>query len=167
MQRSQWHKKDAVLKAFLQIQSQLSGKASFSCASNAGQREQTHVRAGQQLRDRGELFFTSNQSVIGTLGTQSAFQRRRKVWISEFVRIKVYQGQRRAVFPFHFAKFVQMRPPAIVLRQIVRYSLRKKDMPGIGACHHLLGQVDSSPGEIYPIVNVFNLIDRAAMNSHS
>ena len=60
-----------------------------------------------------------------------------------------------------------MRPPAIVLRKIVRYSLRKKDVPSIGACHHSLGHVDTSPSEIYPIVNVFNFIDRATMNSHS
>jgi hypothetical protein len=43
---------------------------------------------------------------------------------------------------------------------------RHKDVPGISALHHSLRSADSGAGYVCPVINISNLVDRAAMNSH-
>ena len=40
-------------------------------------------------------------------------------------------------------------------------------MPRIGAPHHSLGQIDTGPGEIPPVVDILNLMNRSAVDSHT
>ena len=59
-----------------------------------------------------------------------------------------------------------MRLPEAVLRKIVRNALRHQNVSGIAAIHDSLGHVDSGAGHVGPVVDIFNLIDRAAVHTH-
>ena len=71
------------------------------------------------------------------------------------------------MFYFVFAQIVQIRLPVSILRQIVGDMLRQENVASIAAVHDALGYVNSRPGNIERVVNVSNLIDRPAVNSHS
>src|SRR3954469_17359510 len=57
--------------------------------------------------------------------------------------------------------------PFCVLRQIVGHVLRQQNVAGIATIHDSLGDVNASSREIWAIVNVFDLINRTAMNPHA
>jgi hypothetical protein len=52
------------------------------------------------------------------------------------------------VFYFDFAKIIQKRTPLRVMFQVVGDAFGNKDVPGIAAIHHPLGDVDASPGNV-------------------
>jgi hypothetical protein len=68
---------------------------------------------------------------------------------------------------FAFAKLVQMRAPLPILFQIFGDTLGEEDVAGIAAIHHALRDVDSRAGYVGPIIDIFDLIDRAAVNAHA
>src|SRR5438552_13945063 len=61
---------------------------------------------------------------------------------------------------------MQMRPPMAVLDQIVSQVLGQQNVPGIATIHHALGHIDSRSRDIERIINISDLINRSAVNSH-
>jgi hypothetical protein len=53
------------------------------------------------------------------------------------------------------------------LRQIFGHPLGKKDVSGIGTIHYALCHVNSSSGNVCLIIDIFNCVDWAAMNTHA
>ena len=70
------------------------------------------------------------------------------------------------MFDLNVTQFMQVRLPLDVLGQIVRYAAGKEDMPGVGAIHYPLRQVNAGSGYVLPLVHVEGVIDRAAIDSH-
>ena len=68
---------------------------------------------------------------------------------------------------FAFTQIVKVRRPLPVLREIVRHTLRKKDVTRIATIHHALRQVDARAGDIRAPVQICHFAHWAAMNSHS
>jgi hypothetical protein len=62
---------------------------------------------------------------------------------------------------------MQVRPPVSVLHQVIGQTLRQKDVSGIATVHHPLRDVNSSTSDVCPIVDIGNLIDGAAVNTHA
>ena len=71
------------------------------------------------------------------------------------------------MFYFHFAQIVQPRLPLPIVHEIVRHSLRKKNVSGVSAIHDALRDVYSSAGNVGLLIQVSDFIYRAAVNSHS
>src|SRR4030095_10290687 len=44
---------------------------------------------------------------------------------------------------------------------------RQKDVPGIGTIHQPLRHIDSRPGDVRPVVDIGDLIDRPAVDTHA
>ena len=65
-----------------------------------------------------------------------------------FLCKKVDDGDARAVFDFKFAQFLQTRPPLRILLEVVRHALGKKNVPGVAAVHHPLGDVNARASDI-------------------
>jgi hypothetical protein len=57
--------------------------------------------------------------------------------------------------------------PQAVLCKVVSHALRHQNVSGIAAIHHPLGDVNSGTGHVRPVVDIFNLIDRAAVHAHA
>jgi hypothetical protein len=56
------------------------------------------------------------------------------------------------VFDLNVTQFMQVRLPLDVLGQIVRYAAGKEDMPGVGAIHYPLRQVNAGSGYVLPLL---------------
>src|SRR3954451_17624406 len=57
--------------------------------------------------------------------------------------------------------------PLCILRQVVGHVLRQQNVAGIATIHDSLGDINASSREVWSIVNVFDLINRSAMNPHA
>ena len=68
---------------------------------------------------------------------------------------------------FAFAQVVQMGTPLTILFKVVRHMLGQKNVPGVPAIHHSLGQVDSRSRYIGAIIHIGNPADRTAVDSHA
>src|SRR5262249_4259234 len=71
-----------------------------------------------------------------------------------------------AVFDSTFTEFAKIRTPARVFLEIVRHTFGEKDVPGIAAIHYALRHIDPGTGNIRPIINIPDSVDRAAVNAH-
>jgi hypothetical protein len=70
---------------------------------------------------------------------------------------------------FHFAcaKVMQKRPPTLVLFEIFGHVPGKQDVSGIATIHHPLRHVDAGAGDVGSLIDIDDLIDRAAVDSHA
>ena len=68
---------------------------------------------------------------------------------------------------FAFAQVVQMGTPLTILFKVVRHMLGQKNVSGVPAIHHSLGQVDSRARYIGAIIHIGNPADRSAVDSHA
>src|SRR5438128_7600238 len=91
----------------------------------------------------------------------------RPLWIPNLIVIEIYDGYFLAVFYFAFAELVQTWPPARVLFQIIGDTFGKKNVSGVAAIHHPLGDVDSRSSDICLLVQVSDFVDRTTVNPHS
>ena len=89
------------------------------------------------------------------------------LWIAEAVLIEIEQMQAQAVLHFTLAQIVQERLPLAIRGQILGDMLGQKNVAGIAAIQHSLGNVDSGTSNIRFVVDIRNAIDRAAVHSHS
>ena len=62
---------------------------------------------------------------------------------------------------------MKKRSPARIVLQIFRNMFGEKNVTGIAAIHHPLGDVDSRSSDVGLFVEVGNFVDRPAVNSHS
>ena len=44
---------------------------------------------------------------------------------------------------------------------------RQKDVTGIATIHHALRHIDSRPGDVCPVVDIGDLTDRSAVDTHA
>lgn len=72
-----------------------------------------------------------------------------------------------AMLHFAFAQIVQVRPPLRILFEVIRHMFRKQDVSGLAAIHHSLCDVDSSSGDVSPLVHIGHFVYRAAVNAHA
>src|SRR6476469_3916281 len=63
-------------------------------------------------------------------------------------------------------KVVQIRFPFVILREIIGYSPREKNVSGVAAIHHPLRHVNAYSSNVTLIIYIGDLIHRAAVNSH-
>src|ERR1041384_4343455 len=98
--------------------------------------------------------------------TSAVFEFLRQFWIAEIPSVEIGRVNGRAVLDHTLSQVVQVGTPLSRLRQIFSRALRHKNMSRISAIHDLLRHVNASACNICPVINVLNLIDRAAMNPH-
>ena len=91
----------------------------------------------------------------------------RQLRIANFIRVEVGHANADPVFHFVCAKIMQERPPTIVLFEIFGHVLGKQDVSGIAAIHHPLRHVDAGAGDVGSLIDIDDLIDRAAVDSHA
>ena len=77
------------------------------------------------------------------LRSLSSLEFLRNLRIAEILFVEIKQVQAQAVLHLALAQIVQVRLPVAVLGQIFRHMRRQKNMPGIAAIQHPLGNVDS------------------------
>jgi hypothetical protein len=63
-------------------------------------------------------------------------------------------------------KVVQIRFPFVILREIIGYSPREKNVSGVAAIHHPLRHVNAYSSNVTLIIYIGDLIHRAAVNPH-
>ena len=71
------------------------------------------------------------------------------------------------MFHFHVAEFVKIRLPTTLLGEIVRDAFTDKNVASISAIHHALRDIDAYAGNVFTLVCVLHMMDRAAVDSHS
>ena len=86
--------------------------------------------------------------------------------IANLVRVEIDDADTHAVLHFACAKIMQERPPMFVLFQIFGHVFGEQDVAGIAAIHHPLRHVDAGAGDVGSLIDVGDLIDRAAVDSH-
>jgi len=101
-----------------------------------------------------------------TLPSSSSLEFVRKMWVAEIVFVEINQVQPQPVLHLTLAEIVQVRLPVPVLGQIFRYMPGQKNMPGIAAIHDALRHVEPRSGDVRLVVNIGDLIHRAAVHSH-
>src|SRR4051812_42631152 len=62
---------------------------------------------------------------------------------------------------------MQERPPPRVMVKIVRYAFGQQNLSGVGAIHDALGDVYARARNVGLLVEIGDLSDRAAVNTHS
>ena len=62
---------------------------------------------------------------------------------------------------------MEERPPTIVLFEIFGHVPGKQDVSGIPAIHYPLRHVNSGAGDVGSLIDIDDLINRAAVNSHA
>src|SRR5437773_8172018 len=62
--------------------------------------------------------------------------------------------------------FMEIWSPLRIRFEVIRNAPREQNVTGIAAVHHPLREVDSGAGKICPLVNIGNLIDGPAMDTH-
>ena len=64
------------------------------------------------------------------------------------------------------AQIVQQRLPHPILREILCDAFRKENVAGVAAAHYSFGDVDPNARDVVSIVNIFDLVNRSAVNPH-
>ena len=93
------------------------------------------------------------------------FLRQRRV--TDFAGVEIRHGHAHPVLDFAFAEILQVRPPLAMLLEVFGYMFGKKDVPGIAAVHHPLGDVNSTAGQVRPVVYIGDFVHRTAVNAHA
>jgi hypothetical protein len=86
--------------------------------------------------------------------------------ITETILVEVEQMQAQPVLDFAFTQIMQVRLPMPVFAQVLRHVRRQKNMSGVTAIQHSLGNIYSRTSNVRFLVNIGNSIDRTAVNSH-
>ena len=68
---------------------------------------------------------------------------------------------------FVLAQIVKVWTPEPGLSQIFGHALGEKDVAGVAAIHHPLGDVNSGAGYVRSVVHILNLLDRTAVDAHA
>src|SRR5229473_3573552 len=69
--------------------------------------------------------------------------------------------------PLHVAQFVKIRLPTTLLCEIVSHAFTNENVASIPAIHHPLRDVDAYAGNVFALVCILHVMDRAAVDSHS
>ena len=72
-----------------------------------------------------------------------------------------------AMFHFAFAELVQVRLPMRIMFQVFGHMPRQKDVAGVAAIHHSLGDVDPGAGDIGLLVQIADLVNRTAVHTRA
>ena len=87
--------------------------------------------------------------------------------IPDSVTVEIHHVDADAVFDLAFAKVVKKRPPARILCEIIGNAFGEQNVTVIAAIHHALGHVYSGACDIGLLVQISDLVYRAAVNPHS
>ena len=90
----------------------------------------------------------------------------RNLRISGALGVEIYYRDANAMLDRTFAQIVQIWLPLPGLGEVFRHAFGEKNMPGIGAIHHSLGQINAGSGDIRSLINISHLVDRTTMNAH-
>src|SRR6266536_862213 len=91
---------------------------------------------------------------------------RRDLWVAKIIFVDIKKVQAQAVLHLTLAQIMQVRLPVPVLEQIFGYMRGQKNMPGIAALQHALGNIYSRSGKVRFVVHIAHSIDWAIVNSH-
>src|SRR6266542_5332473 len=78
----------------------------------------------------------------------------RDLWVAKIIFVKVKEVQAQAVLHITLAQVVQVRLPVPVLGQIFRHMPGQKNMLGIAALQHALGNIYSRSGKVDFVVYI-------------
>src|SRR5438552_8230658 len=87
--------------------------------------------------------------------------------IASFLIVKVNYFQLQPMLYLNAAKVVQIRFPFVILREIIGYSPRDKNVSGVAAIHRPLRHVNAYSSNVTLIIYIGDWIHRAAVNPHS
>src|ERR1700745_3408622 len=90
----------------------------------------------------------------------------RQLSVTNLIVIEVEQGDFRSVFESTLSNLVQIRPPTGVFDQIFGSTFGQQNVAGIAAAHDALGNVDSGSGRVRSVIDIRNMANRTAVNSH-
>jgi hypothetical protein len=90
---------------------------------------------------------------------------RRRDGVAQHLGIKIEQRNNDAVFDLEIAQLVQIRLPVAIGRKVVGDALGKQDVAGIATIHHALGDVDAGAGDVGAVIDVIEVMHRAAVNA--
>jgi hypothetical protein len=90
----------------------------------------------------------------------------RHLRIAKVVLVKVKQVQPQPVLHFALTNIVQVWLPVPIVDQILGYMCGQKNVPGIAAIQHPLGNINSRAGYVGFVINISDPINRAAVNPH-
>src|SRR4029077_15376927 len=72
----------------------------------------------------------------------------------------------QAMFDFAFAKIVQIRLPMTILSKVICDVFGQENVASVAALDYALRDGDAAASDVNAIVYIWNLIHRAAVNSH-
>jgi hypothetical protein len=90
----------------------------------------------------------------------------RDLRIAKVVFVKVKQVQAQPMLHFALPDIVQVWLPVPIVDQILGYMCGQKNVPGIAAIQHSLGNINSRARYVRFVVNISDAINRAAVNPH-
>src|SRR6266496_6324848 len=102
----------------------------------------------------GRTRSTNRTSRVRRLFPSSSLKLLRHLRIAEIIFVEVKQVQAQPVLHFPLAQITQVQLPMSVLGQVFRHMAGHKNMPGITAIEHPLGDVDSRPCDVRFIVDI-------------
>src|SRR2546430_1592994 len=103
----------------------------------------------------------------GRHGRRYRFEFLRHLRISSLIVADIDDGYFLTVFYFAFTEFMQKRTPLWIMLQVIGDTFGEKNVAGIAAIHHALGDIDAGAGDVRLFVQVSDVIDRSAVDSHS
>ena len=112
------------------------------------------LRRGNRTIDVRCLFRSSFPQFFGNL------------WITETIFVEIKHVEMQPMLHFARAQIVEISPPVAYFGQIFHNVGRQKNVSGIAAVKHPLGDIDSRARDIRLLVNVYDAIHRTTMNSH-
>src|SRR5437899_689886 len=92
---------------------------------------------------------------------------RRRGGIPECLGITINERGTNSVFHFHAGRSVTIRLRTTLLCEIVSHAFTNDNVASIPAIHHPLRDVDAYAGNVFALVCVLHVMDRAAVDSHS
>ena len=91
----------------------------------------------------------------------------RRLTVTYLAGIEIHHVDAHAVFHFNRAKILEMWLPLAVLLKVLGDTFGKKDVACIATIHYALGDIDSAPGKVRPIVDIGDFVYRTAVNAHA
>src|SRR5438034_651639 len=85
------------------------------------------------------------------------------LWIAETILVEIKQVQAQPVLHLALAQIVQVRLPMAILGQIFRHVRRQKNVSGVTAVQHSLGNIDPRTRYVCFLVDIRTSVPRASL----
>src|SRR5438034_3500750 len=129
------------------------------------QRDCRHKQSNYQ-HELGRTRSTNRTNRVRRLFPSCSLKLLRHLRIAEIIFVEVKQVQAQPVLHFPLAQITQVQLPMPVLGQVFRHMTGHKNMPGIAAIEHPLGDIYSRSCKVCFIVYIGNSVNWATVNSH-